>query len=320
MNKTAMNAQLINTLAFQIFESSANSPESYGVRETIVGGARVLDFATGREGSTKAGILLSQICMGGLGEIVLGDPVGDLNLRPVHVQTDSPLEACMGSQYAGWPVANENYFGMGSGPMRMLRGKEEVLSEYGLVSSADHAVGVLESNHIPDESIVKLVASECGVSAEQVCLCVARTASYPGSLQVVARSVETAMHKLHALEFDLGCVVSATGVAPLPPIAADDMTALGWTNDSILYGASVNLTVETDDSVIEKIVNQVPSCSSEEFGVPFLDIFNKYDKDFYKIDKLLFSPAKVVFHNLQTGNSFEAGEVRSDILKRSFGI
>ena len=45
----------------------------------------------------------------------------------VEVSTDHPLEACIGSQYAGWPVSVGKYFAMGSGPMRSVRGKEEVL-------------------------------------------------------------------------------------------------------------------------------------------------------------------------------------------------
>jgi methenyltetrahydromethanopterin cyclohydrolase len=128
------------------------------------------------------------------------------------------------------------------------------------------------------------------------------------------------MHKLHELGFDLSTVKNAVGSAPLPPIAGDDLTALGWTNDSILYGASVNLWVETDDEAIEKIGEQVPSSGSSDFGEPFLNIFNRYDKDFYKIDKLLFSPAHVVINNLRTGRTFCYGSVRNDILKSSFGL
>jgi methenyltetrahydromethanopterin cyclohydrolase len=137
---------------------------------------------------------------------------------------------------------------------------------------------------------------------------------------VVARSVETALHKLHELDFDLKTIIDSTGTAPIPPIANDDMTALGWTNDSMLYGAKVELTVDTTDHAIETIADEIPSCSSSEFGTPFLEIFNKYDKDFYKIDKMLFSPAEVIITNSATGRVFHLGKVRNDILKESFGI
>ena len=42
------------------------------------------------------------------------------------------------------------------------------------------------------------------------------------------------------------------------------------------------------------------------------------DYDFYKIDPMLFSPARIVLHNLKTGRSFSAGQVREDVLKSSF--
>jgi methenyltetrahydromethanopterin cyclohydrolase len=110
------------------------------------------------------------------------------------------------------------------------------------------------------------------------------------------------------------------GAAPLPPIPADDLTALGWTNDAILYGGSVQLWVETTDEAIGSVLNSLPSSSSPDFGEPFQTTFERYQRDFYRIDKLLFSPARVVFNNLSSGRVFECGEVRADILKQSFGL
>ena len=40
--------------------------------------------------------------------------------------------------------------------------------------------------------------------------------------------------------------------------------------------------------------------------------------DFYAVDPLLFSPAEVVFQNLETGRSHAFGRVETDILARSF--
>src|SRR5258707_175506 len=56
---------------------------------------------------------------------------------------------------------------------------------------------------------------------------VAPPASIAGSLQVGARSAETALHKLHELGFALGRLVWAQGIAPLPPVAKDDLAAIG---------------------------------------------------------------------------------------------
>jgi methenyltetrahydromethanopterin cyclohydrolase len=139
-------------------------------------------------------------------------------------------------------------------------------------------------------------------------------------IQVVARSLETAMHKLHELRFDLSTVVSGSGVAPLPPLIADDLQALGWSNDAILYGALVTLWLDTSDQAIEAVLDRLPSNGSADFGVPFLEIFESYQRDFYKIDKLLFSPARVILNNMRTGNVFACGEIRPDILRGSFRI
>ena len=209
---------------------------------------------------------------------------------------------------------------MCSGPARSLRGKEEVLKELDLIHKSDVAVGVLETSTVPTAEAIVRFARDCSVSQSQVTLCVARTASLPGTIQVVARSVETAMHKLHELGFDLLSVKSGNGSAPLPPIAGDDLTALGWTNDAILYGCCVNLTVDADDDAIIEVIDRMPSSSSSDFGTPFLEIFNSYDRDFYKIDKMLFSPAEIVIRNMKTARKFTAGKVRNDILKTSFGI
>ena len=82
----------------------------------------------------------------------------------------------------------------------------------------------------------------------------------------------------------------------------------------------MNLVVETDDASIESVLQQIPSCSSCDFGKPFLEIFNAYEKDFYKIDKLLFSPAQVVINNVTSGRTFIAGAIRNDLLRKSFGM
>ena len=289
------------------------------------GGARMLNFAADGNGTIDAGLKLAEICMGGLGQVTLAPATeGDtLPLPRINVSTDHPLLACIAAQYAGWPLSgntDDDFFAMCSGPARSLRGKESVLENYALIHSADEAVGVLETNQLPPQATVADFAKQCSVELKNVTLCLASTASIPGSLQVVARSVETALHKLHELKFDLATIKSGFGSAPLPPIAKDDLTALGWTNDAILYGTSVNLSVETTDEAIKKIIDSVPSMSSSDFGTAFLDIFNRYEQDFYKIDKMLFSPAQITIHNIATGNTFQSGQIRNDILKSSYAI
>ncbi len=286
-----------------------------GVSE--VGQVRVLDFGSSHSGQLESGVQLSRICMADLAQVSIGRSAL-LGLPSVNVVTDHPLWACMAGQYAGWPFHVGDYFAMGSGPARMARGEEELLDEYGLLGEVDEVVGVFETSVLPGSEMCLAFLDSC--AAESGYFCVARTASLPGAIQIVARSIETTLHKLHELKFDLRKVKNAIGSAPLPPVAADDFTALGWTNDSILYGADVTLWVDAPDEELKGLAESVPSCSSSEFGRPFVEIFEDSGRDFYKIDKMLFSPARVSFQSLRSGVVATGGEVRADILARSFGF
>ena len=69
------------------------------------------------------------------------------------------------------------------------------------------------------------------------------------------------------------------------------MRAIGRTNDCVLYGGAVHLTVDADDDELEALAPRIPSSASRDYGTPFYDLFKRYDWDFYKVDPLLFSPA-----------------------------
>ena len=229
--------------------------------------------------------------------------------------------ACLGCQYAGWPVSSDDYFAMGSGPMRLYRGREETLIQLNLSESGSGAVvGVLESESLPTASAIELIANQCGVSPTDLHIAVAPSTCIAGSYQVVARSIETAMHKLHELKFDVTKIVSATGTAPLPPPArtGDTVNGIGRTNDAMLYGASVTFWMDASDEEITRVAPEVPSCSSRDYGRPFAEIFKDYEYDFYKVDPLLFSPAVVTIHSLQSGHTWKHGKIATDTLRQSF--
>ena len=285
----------------------------------IDGGGRAIDCGVIVEGGLLAGLDLARVCLADLAEVAIVP--GDVAGRPcpiVQVTTDHPIAACLASQYAGWPVQAGKYFAMGSGPMRAARGHEVIFDDVGHRERAPAVVGVLEGRTLPTPEVVALVAEACGVEPSAVTLLIAPTASLAGGLQVVARSVETALHKLHELKFDLGRLVAAQGWAPLPPIAADDLAAIGRTNDAILYGARVVLHVRGDDASLDEIGPRVPSSGSRDHGEPFAAIFARYDHDFYAVDPALFSPAEVVFQNVETGRARSFGHPAPDVLARSF--
>jgi methenyltetrahydromethanopterin cyclohydrolase len=282
-------------------------------------GAMILDCGIHHPGGIGAGIAVAEVCLAGLGQVTLVSSRLDVWPGPaVQVCTDRPVAACMASQYAGWQIAAEKFFAMGSGPMRAARGREDLFSHIGFREHADEVVGVLETGKLPPASVCVRIAEECGVDADRMTLLVAPTASLAGSIQVVARTVETCLHKMHELGFDLSCVANGYGVAPLPPVAADDLTGIGRTNDAVLYGGEVTLWLRGDDRQLKQLGPKIPSNASPDFGAPFGEIFKRYDCDFYRIDPLLFSPARVTLVNLDSGRMHRFGDVVPNVLQQSF--
>lgn len=311
-----------NQLAQQLFIQAQSQLEKLGCSATTIDGAHVLDAGVARRGSLEAGLLLARFCLGDRAVVSLlpSDFERLSSHQAVFVRTDDPLVACLGCQYAGWPVQSDDFFAMGSGPMRMVRGREKVLEALQLQEKPQPICGVLEADKLPTPSAIRAIASECRVETELVHLAIAPSTSIAGSLQVVARSVETAMHKLHELQFDVRSIVSATGCAPLPPPAkpGDVVDGIGRTNDAMLYGATVALWADHDDEAIESVIANVPSSSSGDHGQPFAKVFKQYEYDFYKVDPLLFSPAVVTIHNLRSGRTWTSGRLEPEILRQSF--
>jgi methenyltetrahydromethanopterin cyclohydrolase len=310
----------LNERAWQLADRMAADAAALRIDAHTVGGARVLDCGIKAVGGLQAGLRLARVCLadGGDVSLVAGDAGGQRGPL-VQVQSDDPVRACMAAQYAGWQVSVGKFFAMGSGPMRARYGKEELFNDVPGRELSPVAVGVLETRKLPTEEVIAHLSDKLGLPADKLTLLAAPTASLAGTVQVVARSLETALHKLHELKFDLGQVVSGFGTAPLPPPAKDDLAAIGRTNDAILYGARVHLWVRCDDDRLAAVGPQVPASASRDHGVPFAELFARYNHDFYKIDPHLFAPAEVVFHNLTSGRTFAFGHAAPDVLRRSFG-
>ena len=311
----------LNHRAHEIVEYCIEEHSYLNVAVEEIGDAKVVDFGINVPGGLEAGCMLTEICMGGLGNtsVVKGHLDDDFGLS-IQTRTDRPAFGCLGCQYAGWPVSPPDYFGMGSGPARLLRGREEMLLELKFSETADTAVLVLETRQMPDEKVINWIREDGKLGNADLVICVAPTASLAGTIQIVGRNVETTMHKLHHLEYDVSNVLCGTGFAPMPPIHHDDMKAIGWTNDAILYGADVHVWVHDGNENIEKVIDNIPSSSSRDFGKPFNELFKQYEYDFYKIDPLLFSPARITIINTKTGTTFNAGKTYPELLKESFKI
>lgn len=310
----------LNERAMRLADYAASNAAALHVEvHTTPAGGKVIDCGVKAPGGIQAGLAMARVCLSGQAELSLvpGDVAG-IACPSVVVTTDHPVLACMASQYAGWRVQVGKFFGMGSGPMRAAYGKEELYEHIPGKEQAPVAVGVLETRKLPDDAVFAYLGEALKLPPNKITLMTAPAASQAGNLQVVARSLETALHKLHELDFDLKQVVSGFGSAPLPPVARDELAAFGRTNDAILYGGRVTVWVNAEDDQLAEIGPKVPASASPDYGAPCAAIFARYDNDFYKIDPMLFSPAEIVFCNLKSGRSFAFGRTRADVLYQSF--
>jgi methenyltetrahydromethanopterin cyclohydrolase len=286
---------------------------------TLAGGARVIDAGVNVPGGLAAGLALAELCMGGLGHVdYVPVVIGGETWQGVQVWTDHPAECCMASQYAGWAINPEGYFAMGSGPLRSkARVEKELFARLGYAEEVSRGVLVLETRTLPTDEVATWVARKAGVPAGNVTFAVAPTASLAGGVQIVARSIETGLHKMDTLGFDVRRVVSATGSAPLPPVAKNDLRAIGRTNDCVLYGGRACYTVRAENDELADLATRLPASASSDYGSPFYDIFKRYNNDFYKIDPMLFSPAEVWLTSASSGRTFHAGRLNPDVLRAS---
>ena len=257
--------------------------------------------------------------MGGLGRVSFTPlTIGGDHWPGIQVWTDHPAASCMAAQYAGWAIVPKGYFAMGSGPLRaQARVEKDLFGKLDYAEDAERGVLVLEGRTLPTDEVADWVAGKAGVRAEAITFAVAPTASLAGGVQISARAIETGLHKMETLGFDVRRVVSAMGTAPLPPVAKNDIRAIGRTNDCVLYGGQVRYTVQAEDDELRELVEQLPSSASADYGAPFYDIFKRYDRDFYKIDPLLFSPGEAWLTSAASGRTFHAGNVNPDILRAS---
>ena len=310
----------LNERAWRIADGMLASADVLRVAvHTLPGGARVIDAGIDTLGGYGAGLALAEICMGGLGHIDYVPAVIGPDMWPgVRVWTDHPAVSCVASQYAGWAIKVGTYFAMGSGPLRAhARVETELFHRLGYAESARRGVLALETRAAPTDEVAAWVAQKAGLPPSEIVFVAAPTASLVGGVQVAARILETGLHKMDTLGFDVNKIVSGIGIAPLPPVAKNDLRAIGRTNDCILYGGRVRYTVNADDAELAELVPRIPASASKDYGTPFYEIFKQYGGDFYKIDPMLFSPAEVWLTSVQSGKTYHAGVLNPEVLRAS---
>jgi methenyltetrahydromethanopterin cyclohydrolase len=310
----------MNERAVALVDALVADADALGIEvRTLESGARLVDCGAQARGGLQAGLGFAAACMGGLGRIdAMPVGVGGRTWPGVGVSTDQPAAACLAAQYAGWKLEHDDFFAMASGPGRALARAEDLFEELAWQERAERALLCLETRQEPPAAIVDKVAQRCGVPASAITFLIAPTASVCGSVQISARVVETALHKLHELDVDPARVRHGWGCCPIAPVAADDPAAIGRTNDAVLYGGTVHLWIEAGDDETADLAKKLPSSASDAFGTPFGELLKAANWNFYDIDPLLFSPADVTLTSTESGRAHHAGGLAPEVLERSF--
>jgi methenyltetrahydromethanopterin cyclohydrolase len=204
----------INELGFEVFEEMLDFEDELQLEVTeLDNGTVVIDAGVKAKGGLGAGLYLSRLCMANLADIQITPmDIKGILVPGIQVATDHPSVACMASQCAMWQINADKYFAMGSGPARVLARKtKELYEKIGFEEFSDIGVLVLESSKIPDSKVSAQIAEKCGIDPADLRLAVASTDSVAGMTQVSARVVETGLHKLFTMGFDINTIRSGWG-------------------------------------------------------------------------------------------------------------
>ncbi|MFW9923495.1 MAG: methenyltetrahydromethanopterin cyclohydrolase [Candidatus Thorarchaeota archaeon] len=315
----------MNEAAIEIFDEIIGMIDALNgeVHETKLGPI-VVDLGVDVHGGYQAGQYISQVCLGGLGEVSFQlKQYGEYNLPMITIVTDYPAEATLGSQFAGWSIEKEKYKAMASGPARILARKpKHLFDKLPINEEIDETVIVLESEELSTDSVLTYIAEKCGVSLENLYVLVAPTTSIAGSTQIAGRSVETALHKLFDLGMDVRTIVSAYGIAPVSPVHyGNSDLMMGRTNDMLIYGSDVYLQIDyPNEKELVDYISKASSKTSPSYGTLFYDMVKKVQGDFYKIDSAIFAPAKLMVNSVQTGKTYLYGTINHEMIAKSINF
>lgn len=310
----------VNAAARPLVEGLLRDSEALrlGVSE-LDNGCRVVDAGIECLGGVEAGRRIAELCLAGLGRVNVQPTPGGPWPFSLAVQSSQPVTACLASQYAGWALAEGKFNALGSGPARAIGSREPLFEELNYRDPPGPTCMVIEAEKPPPPALAATVAERCGITPAELLLVITPTTSTAGIVQVAARVLEVALHKVHELKFPLTQVVDGMGSVPLPAPTAKVLEAMGRSNDAIIFAGQVWLLVDCDEAEAAALAERLPSSASKDYGRPFSELFKAVGGDFYKLDPMLFSPAQVMVTTLKTGRTFKAGRIDSDLLAASLG-
>lgn len=284
-------------------------------------GAHLIDTGNKAVGGVEAGLHVTEICLGSVGNVHLTlMDIGGTSFPAVEVSTDFPVLSLLCQASGGYREAMEGwidfkagpYEAIASGPARGLVHEPKKLFEMiEYMDMAEEAVVVLQSEQYPGQEAADVLAERCKVSPENLYLVLSPLSSLSGLIQVTGRSVENAMVKLNTLNYGVAAVKHAFGIAPLPPLASRTIVP----DDMLSYGSIVHLYVLPNDGEdLEFIARRMPSLTSKAYGKSFSTLIKEH-RGLRGIDLDLFAPAEVYINNMKTGRVYHSGRINEYLVK-----
>jgi methenyltetrahydromethanopterin cyclohydrolase len=314
----------INQEAMKIVQTILANPAAIGAVVTkLENGAILIDMGQRARGGWVAGRYYTMITLGGLGEVsyeTFPYPINGIRLAAVRLMIDQPRLACVASQIAGWRLEAGEFAPILAGPARALNHQPDPHFAHITYRDQHHeAVIAIQTSEPVRVEWAETIARDCRIKPENLYILVAPNSSLVCAVQVSARIVEQTIHRLEEEGLPLETIFCAQGFCVLPPLVDDDLIAMGRINDTLLYGGEATFYLRhNDDAFVADLAQRVVAQASSAYGRPFLEIFEKFKRDFYKIPLDLHSPAVVHLNNLTTGRTHSAGEINEAVLTKSF--
>ena len=311
----------VNREAMKIVEKVIGDAEVLNVLVSqLSNGATVIDMGQKAAGSWLAGKYYAEITMGGLGEVTYGTfRLDDYLLPSVCVKSAHPVLAGWVSQKHADPIPGAEKQPILAGPAKaLLYPPDESILIANYHETSDVAVAPFQTSEAITVETADWIAEVCRVHPKNLYIVVAPSHSLVCAIQVAARPIDNIIHRLHAEGFDINKVSFAACETPVATLAPDELTAMGRINDSMLYGGQVLVYLDGKDDEIERMLPNLPTRSSKDYGKLFKQIFVEHDCDFHKIDLKLFSVALVQINNIASGRCFSTGAIDYDLLRKSF--
>lgn len=314
----------LNQEAMKLVRAILDHPAAMGVAAArLANGAMVIDMGQRVPGGWVAGRFYTLITLGGLGELsyeTFPYPLQGMRLPAVRVMVDQPLLACVASQIAGWRLKVGGFAPILAGPARALNSRPD--PHFARLDYRDRyheAVIAIQTSEPIRVEWAEAIAADCRVKPEDLYILVAPNSSLVCAVQVSARIIEQTIHRLEEEGLPLPAIQSGQGFCVIPPLIDDDLAAMGRINDALLYGGEATFYLRhDDDDFVAELAQKVVAQASRAYGKPFIEIFEEFEQDFYKIPLDLHSPAVVHLNNLTTGRTHSAGEINETVLTRSF--